>query len=67
MPWKERVRKRLQPGTEEFGKWMIRNGLNPRGIPPSIVEAEIAHPGTTSIRVILNENGHVITIIPRSK
>jgi RHS repeat-associated protein len=57
----------LQPGTREFGKWMNRNGPNPRGIPPSVVEAEIFNLGTTDIRVILNENGHVITIIPGGK
>lgn len=57
----------LQPRTEEFGRWMYRNGPNPRGIPPSVIEAEIAHPGTTGIRVILNENGDVITVIPGGK
>ncbi len=52
---------------EEFGRWMSRNGPNPRGIPFSVVEAEIAYPGTTGVRVILNENGNVITIIPGGK
>ncbi len=56
--------KGLLPGTEEFGKWMNRNGPNPRNIPPSVVEAEIAQPGSTGVRVILNEKGHVITVMP---
>lgn len=54
----------LKIGTKEFEKWMLRNGPNPRGIPPSVVEAEIANPGTTGIRVILNQSGNVITVIP---
>ncbi len=57
--------KGLHPGTEEFGKWISHNGPKPRGIPPSIIEAEIACPGTTNVKVILNENGNVITVIPR--
>jgi hypothetical protein len=56
--------KGLQPGTEEFGRWMSRNGPNPRGIPPSIIEAEVANPGSTHVRVILNQKGEVITVIP---
>jgi len=46
---------------------MSRNGPNPRGIPFSVVEAEIAYPGTTGVRVILNKNGNVITVIPGGK
>jgi hypothetical protein len=34
------------------------------GVPPSVVEAEIASPGSTGVRVILNKNGDVITVIP---
>lgn len=48
----------------KFREWRVKNAPNPRGIPPSVVEAEIAQPGSTGVRVILNENGHVITIIP---
>ena len=60
-----RARKKgLKPGTEEFGKWMNRNGPNPRGIPPSVVQAEIAHPGSAEVRVILNDKGCVISVIP---
>jgi RHS repeat-associated protein len=57
----------LRPGTPEFKAWWSKHGPNPRGIPPSVVEAEIANPGTTGITVITNEQGGVITVIPRSK
>jgi len=59
--------KGLKPRTEEFGKWMKKNGPDPRGIPPSVVEAEIANPGSTNIRVELNQKGDVITVIPRGE
>ena len=49
---------------KEFHKWCLENAPNPRGVPPSVVEAEIVQPGSTGVRVILNENGHVITVIP---
>jgi RHS repeat-associated protein len=49
---------------KELHKWRLENAPNPRGIPPLVVEAEIAQPGSTGVRVILNENGHVITVIP---
>lgn len=40
--------------------------VKPRGIPPSIVEAELAAPGTTNVRVITAKNKTVVvTIIPR--
>lgn len=56
------VSQNLSP--KEFRKWRLENAPNPRGVPPLIVEAEIAQPGSTGVRVILNENGHVITVIP---
>jgi hypothetical protein len=31
---------------------------------PSVVQAEIAQPGSTGVRVILSEKGHLITVIP---
>ena len=55
----------LEPCTEEFGRWMERKGPNPRGIPPSIIEAEILNPGSTNVEVVLNNNGDVITIFPK--
>ncbi|MGE3556361.1 MAG: RHS repeat-associated core domain-containing protein [Candidatus Obscuribacterales bacterium] len=54
----------LHPTTLEFGKWMYRNGPQPRGIPPIVVEAEIAYPNTTGVRVVLNQQGDVVTVIP---
>ena len=48
----------------KFREWCLKNAPNPRGVPPSVVEAEIAQPGSTGVRVMLNEKGHVITVIP---
>ena len=31
----------------------------------SVIEAEIARPGSTSVRVELNQKGDVVTVIPR--
>jgi len=50
--------------SEEFHQWCIKNVPNPRGVPPSVIEAEIAHPISTGVRVISNEKGNVITVIP---
>ncbi len=62
----ERARaKGYEPGTEKFGDWLNDgNKLDPRGIPPMLVEAEIANPGTTGITVVCNEHGDVITAYP---
>ena len=49
---------------QRFREWCLENAPDPRGVPPSVVEAEIAHPGSTGVRVILNEKGNVITVIP---
>ena len=49
---------------KKFVDWFYENYPNPRGIPPSVVEAEIAKPGSTGIRVVLNENGDIVTAIP---
>ena len=38
-----------------------------RGILPSVVEAEIANPGTTDVRVVTSKEGHVITVIRTKK
>lgn len=55
--------KGLQPGTDAFGEWMRSNGPAPRGVPISVVEAEIANPGSTNVCVVLNQKGEVITVI----
>jgi hypothetical protein len=40
------------------------NDPAPRGVPPSVVEAEIANPGSTGrAKVILNDLGGVATVI----
>jgi hypothetical protein len=37
-----------------------------RGIPPSVVEAEIARPGSTNIKVItVRQKQVVVTVIPK--
>ncbi len=56
--------KGLKFQTEEFAAWWKNNRPDPRGIPPSVVESEIANPGTTGIKVVLNDSGRVITVIP---
>lgn len=67
----------LQPGTPEYSTFVDKY-VDPRGIPPSVVEDAIANgtqtPGntpntfvydTSDIRVVVNENGDVITVIPK--
>jgi len=54
-----------KPQTDRFGKWKEKNAPNPRNIPPSVIEAEIARPGSISVRVELNQKGDVVTVIPR--
>jgi hypothetical protein len=40
--------------------------IDPRGVPPSVVEAEIVRPGSTGVRVITANRGRVVvTVIPR--
>ena len=55
----------IEPGTEEFAEWWQLRRPDPRNIPPMVVEAEILNPGSTSIRVVTNSNGDVVTVIPR--
>jgi hypothetical protein len=39
--------------------------IDPRGVPPSVVEAEIARPGSTNVRVVTARRGQVVvTVIP---
>lgn len=54
----------LTPGTQEFGAWWKLSGPKPRGIPPSVVEAEIANPGSTGVKVITaGFRRRVVTVI----
>ena len=55
----------LRTGTPEFAEWWAKYGPAPRGVPPSVVEAEILSPGSTSVRVITKANGDVVTVIQR--
>jgi hypothetical protein len=54
----------LKPETAEFGNWWRRNHPDPRGVPPMVVEPEIAHPSTSGVWLITNELGDVVTVIP---
>jgi RHS repeat-associated protein len=54
----------LEPGTAKFGQWWAKYGPDPRGVPPSVVESEIANPGSSGVRAITNSNGDVVTVIP---
>lgn len=53
--------------TQEMGvqnwDWWRECYPEPRRILPSVVEAEIAHPGTTDVRVVTSKEGDVITVI----
>lgn len=57
----------LSPGTAEFGEWWSKFGPDPRGVPPSVVEAEIANPGMTGVKVIANTDGDVVTVYPTNR
>jgi hypothetical protein len=40
--------------------------IDPRGVPPSVVEAEIANPGSTNVKVIyIKRLQRVVTVIPK--
>ena len=41
--------------------------IDPRGVPPSVVEAEIANPGSTNVKVIyIKRLLRVVTVIPKN-
>jgi len=66
----EAVKDGVQFQTEEFLNWLNTGRgnsfrVNPRSIPPSVVEAEIMLPGSTGITVQINEFGDVISVIPK--
>jgi len=44
----------IKPQTKDFKDFWLKHKPDPRNIPPSVVEAEITNPGSTSIRVELN-------------
>ncbi|MGW1726447.1 S8 family serine peptidase [Streptomyces sp. NPDC002306] len=40
--------------------------IDPRGVPPSVVEAEIARPGSTGVKVVTARRGQVVaSVVPR--
>ncbi|HEV7974959.1 hypothetical protein [Amycolatopsis sp.] len=48
----------------KYKKFYEENYPAPRGVPPSVVAAEIANPGSTSrAKVTLNDLGDVVTVI----
>ena len=57
----------IKPQTKDFKDFWLKHRPDPRNIPPSVVEAEIANPGSTSIRVELNNRGDIITVMPGGK
>jgi hypothetical protein len=69
----QRLAARLQrigigPNHPAYGPAMARgvSRIDPRGVSPSVVEAEIANPGSTSACVITARGGGVVvTVIPR--
>lgn len=70
---RQRVLKRLErlglkPATSAYKRvfdTQMRK-VDPRGIPPSVVEAEIHKPGSTNVKVITAKHGNVVvTVMPR--
>jgi hypothetical protein len=58
----------VKPGTTAFQKIFDRQmkKVDPRGVPPSVVEAEIMKPGSTNVKVITAKRGSiVVTVIHR--
>ncbi len=55
---------------EDVEKWTkttkerSKFGVDPREIPPMVVEAEIANPASAGIEVVLSEEGRVISALP---
>ena len=57
----------LEPATRAFKAWWKKHGPQPRGIPTSVVEAEIQNPGSTNVIVIKNKRGDVVTVMKRGE
>ena len=58
----------IRPGSAAWDACMQRalQKIDPRGVPPSVVEAEITKPGSTNVRVITARRGQVVvTVIVR--
>jgi hypothetical protein len=58
----------IKQGSPAWDKCMERalQKIDPRGVSPSVVEAEVSRPGSTNVRVITAKRGQVvITVVPR--
>lgn len=58
----------IRPGNPAYDRVLGKalNRIDPRGVPPSVVEAEIANPGSTNVRVITARQGQVVvTVMPK--
>lgn len=58
----------IRPGHPAYDATLRRalQRIDPRGVPPSVVEAEIVRPGSTNVRVITaNRKQVVVTVMPR--
>ena len=59
----------LSEGSEAYNKVLnhFRSKIDPRGVTPTVVEAEIARPGSTNVKVIaVKQKSIVVTVVPRS-
>jgi hypothetical protein len=59
----------ITQGSKAFDKCLARamTKIDPRGVPPSVVEAEIASPGSTNVTVIyIKRLQRVVTVIPKN-
>jgi hypothetical protein len=60
----------ISPGSAAYEQCLNKalSKIEPRGIPPSVVEAEISKPGSTNVKVVTSPLGdRVITVIPRNQ
>ncbi|HEY4851709.1 MAG TPA: S8 family serine peptidase [Streptosporangiaceae bacterium] len=60
----------IRPGNPAYDRVVARalKKIDPRGVPPSVVEAEIARPGSAGVRVITANRGQVVvSVIPRPR
>jgi RHS repeat-associated protein len=55
----------IRPSNPAYDRLMTRalGRIDPRGVPPSVVEAEIANPGSTNVRVITARRGQVVVTV----
>lgn len=59
----------INPGSGAYDACMARalQKIDPRGIPPSVVEAEISSPGSTNVKVItVRRQQVVVTVMPKN-